>query len=263
MAKRVNLVTKQKKYKHFTVDPVTGKVQWFFPMEIEVDVKDYEKGSVEYETAVSYLNNLKVQTVKDENGNEVVCEVGEAKLGFREFLAVFVPVTHDKYLELIKDEMNKQEDMKQDGRCPVTAKIGGVKTCPARIPNPDYVEGGNMPKTIANSCENCIYRSKKHEHTEVNFSTLSATSVEDDTIDYEAETPSNYYEGERYERLVEKWQSFVKKNSPEDEELAVLLAMEYLRSEAARELGMASSTAQSRREKLKPLLLRFLEEVDE
>ena len=27
--------------------------------------------------------------------------------------------------------------------------------------NPDYVEGGDMPKTIANSCDKCIYCAKK------------------------------------------------------------------------------------------------------
>ena len=30
-----------------------------------------------------------------------------------------------------------------------------------RINNPDYVEGGDMPKTIANSCDKCIYCAKK------------------------------------------------------------------------------------------------------
>lgn len=254
-------MTNQKKYKHYTIDPVTGKVQWFFPMEIEVNVKGYEKGTEEYVAAVEYLNNLKNQIVKDDDGNDVVCEVGEAKLGFREFPAVFIPVTHDKYLELIKDEMNKQEDMKQDGRCPVEAKIGGIKTCPLRIPNPDYVKGGDMPKTIANSCENCIYYNKKYEHTEANFSTLSATGDDGESIDYEPVAPSNYYDGDKYEVLVEKWTEFVRKNEPDMEELATLLAMEYLRSEAAKEMGVASSTAQYQRNKLKSLLLRFFEGI--
>ena len=57
--------------------------------------------------------------------------------------------------------MKKQFDMKMDGRCPIPAEIGGVKTCPLRINNPDYVEGGDMPKTIANSCDKCIYCAKK------------------------------------------------------------------------------------------------------
>jgi hypothetical protein len=52
--------------------------------------------------------------------------------------------------------------MKMDGRCPIPAEIGGVKTCPLRINNPDYVEGGDMPKTIANSCDKCIYCAKRH-----------------------------------------------------------------------------------------------------
>lgn len=40
-------MTKNKKYFHHEVDKVTGKDQWFFPMEIEVDLNNYEKGSDE------------------------------------------------------------------------------------------------------------------------------------------------------------------------------------------------------------------------
>ena len=65
------------------------------------------------------------------------------------------------YEKVKQDEMKKQFDMKMDGRCPIPAEIGGVKTCPLRINNPDYVEGGDMPKTIANSCDKCIYCAKK------------------------------------------------------------------------------------------------------
>lgn len=250
-------MTKNKKYFHHEVDKVTGKDQWFFPMEIEVDLNDYEKGSDEYETARQYIENLRQAT--DINGQKVVCEVGEAQLGFRKFMAVFIPVTHELYLELIKDEMNKQEDMKQDGRCPVPAKIGGVKTCPRRIPNPDYVEGGDAPKTIANSCEGCIYFAKKHEHTEANFSTLSVEGDEGEPMDFEVPSPSNYYDGDKYERLVDHWKAFVQEKAPDLMELSELLALEYLRSEAARKLEMHPSTAKSRKDRLKKLVQEFLD----
>lgn len=251
-------MTKKERYQHYTVDTVTGERQYYFPMEIEVDLKAYEQGTDEYESAVLYKNNLKKATIKDKNGNEIVCEVGHTKLGYREFEAVFIPVTHEEFKELIKDEMDKQDAAKMDGRCTIPAEIGGVKMCPLRIPNPDYVEGGDMPKTIANSCKGCIYEKKKHSHTEVNFSTLHTTDDDGEEGDFETGNPHNYYAGDEYEVLMEQWCAFVRTKAPELEDLAMLLSMEYIRSEAARELGKSSSTVQAQRDRLKPLLLEFL-----
>lgn len=153
-------MTKQKKFKHYTINPVTGKKQYYYPMEIEVDLDNYEVGTDEYETAAKFLQDIKNQKAKDDDGNEVVCEVDYTKLGFREYLAVYIPVSYEKYKSLIKDEMDKQEEIKQNSRCTIPAKIGEVKVCPRRVPNPDYVEGGNMPKTLAVSCDDCPYKDK-------------------------------------------------------------------------------------------------------
>lgn len=256
-------MTKQKRYLHHEVDPVTGQDQWYFPLEITVNPKDYNNDPDAFESTYEYLNSLKHQTVVDVNGNAVVCEVADTKLGFREFKAIFVPVaSHEMYLELIKDEMNKQFDMKMDGRCPIPAEIGGVKTCPLRIDNPDYVEGGDMPKTIANSCDNCIYCAKKHEHTEANFSSLSAIGDDGESIDYDAPAPVNYYAGEQYERITIAFRSFLEIKAPDLVKLAEKLSDEYLRSEAARELNVPSSTAQGQRDRLKRFLLDFLANYD-
>ena len=256
-------MTNQKRYLHHEVNPVTGQDQWYFPLEITINPKNYSNNPDALEAAQEYLKGLKRQTVVDMNGNAVVCEVADTKLGFREFKAIFVPVpSHEMYLDLIKDEMKKQFDMKMDGRCPIPAEIGGVKTCPLRIDNPDYVEGGDMPKTIANSCDKCIYRAKKHDHTKVNFSSLSATGDDGETIDYDAPAPANYYAGEQYERITTAFLSFLETKAPDLVHLAEKLCDEYLRSEAARELAIPSSTAQGQRDRLKPFLLEFLANYD-
>lgn len=254
-------MTKKERYQHYTVDPVTGERQYYFPMEIEVDLKNYNPDSDEYAVSVEYKKNLKKATVKDMDGNDVVCEVGYTRLGYREFEAVFVPVSHEAFKKLIKDEMDKQDAAKVDGRCTIPATIGGVKMCPLRIPNPEYVEGGDMPKTIKKSCDGCPHAKKKHSHTEVNFSTLHLTDDDGEEEDFETGNPYNYYAGDEYEALMKKWCAFVRTKAPELEELAMLLSMEYIRSEAARELGKSSSTVQAQRDRLKPLLLEFLQNI--
>lgn len=256
-------MTKQKRYLHHEVDPVTGQDQWYFPLEITVNPKDYSNDQDALESAQEYLNIFKQQTVVDMNGNAVVCEVANTKLGFRKFKAIFVPVpSHEMYLELIKDEMKKQYDMKMDGRCPIPAEIGGVKTCPLRIDNPDYVEGGDMPKTIANSCDKCIYCAKKHEHTNVNFSSLSAIGDDGESIDYDAPAPANYYAGKQYDRIKIAFLSFLEIKAPNLVPLAEELSDEYLCSEAARKLAIPSSTARGQRNRLKHFLLDFLANYD-
>ena len=116
-----------------------------------------------------------------------------------------------------------------------------------------------MPKTLAVSCDDCPYKDKKNNPQEVPVSAMTRKDDDGNDMDYEIPAPSNYGMGARYETLVGQWAEFVRKNAPDLEELAVLFAMEYLRSEAAKELNIASSTAQGQREKLKKLVVMFLE----
>lgn len=256
-------MTKQERYQHYTVDPVTGEKQYYYPMEIEVDPKMYDRKIDEeaYDSAVIYRNGLNQAKIQDKDGKDIVCEVGYTRLGNREFKAVFIPVSHEEFKELIKDEMHEQERAKEDGRCIIPSKIGGYKRCPRKIPNPNYVEGGDMPKEIMNSCKGCIYEKKKCSHTIVNFTDNAVTNGEGEVEEMDPISPNTYYAGDEYEELIQKWCAFVRTKAPELEELAMLLSMEYIRSEAARELGKSGSTVQAQRDRLKRLLLEFLQNI--
>ena len=202
-------------------------------------------------------------------------EIGMARLGFRNFDAVFVPcretayvngrevyidtpeeVQRRRYLELIKDEMNAQEEIKQDGRCPIPDGRGGLKRCPRRVPNPDYTPGGDAPKTLPVRCEGCKYEPFRLSHTTLAFSCLGR---EDDPG--EIASPRSRYAAYGYEKLSSGFVSYVREKNPRLAPLAELLALEFTGSEAARELGLPTSTAGSRREKLKELCREFLDEV--
>ena len=250
--------------KNVRINPATGNYDYFFPMEIkhstDADREDKVCADMEY----ARLNNL---------------QTGMARLGFREFEAIFIPCKnftygpkgnlifldtpeeeqHRIYLNYIKDEMSWQDGVKQDGRCPIPGRKGGVKRCPCRMPNPSYVEGGDQPKTIPVKCEGCVYEKFRQAHTTVTFTTLDHEDEDGEMESYEAPSPVYSYEGERYERMGEAFLAFVQERNPKLTDLADLLTQECNCSEAARELGMATSTAGSRRELLKDLCRQFLD----
>lgn len=243
--------------KNVRTNPVTGDFDYYFPMEVtSPEDKEY-----------AGLNGL---------------EIGQARLGFRNYEAIFIPckdkaldaegntvyldtpseVQHRRFLDLIKDEMREQDSVKQDGRCDIPDGNGGTKRCPCRMPNPDFVPGrdeGKKPKTLPVKCEGCVYEQFRQAHTTVTFSCLDHEDGDGDMESYEASAPANYYEGERYERMREAFLMFVQEQNPKLTDLAELLTLDYNRSEAARELGMATSTAASRRELLKDLCRQFLD----
>ena len=238
-------------------NPVTGDFDYYFPMEVTSPAdKEYAK-----------LYGL---------------EIGQVRLGFRYFEAIFIPckntaidesgktvyedtpseVQHRRFLDLVKEELRWQDEVKQDGRCPIPDGNGGVKRCPCRIPNPDFVPGrdeGKKPKTLPVKCEGCVYEQFRQAHTTVTFSCLDHEDENGEMESYEMPVPANYYEGERYERMREAFLEYVKEHNDKLTDLASLLTLEYNRSEAARELDMATSTAASRRELLKDLCRQFLD----
>ena len=249
-----------KKYlKNKRINPETGEVDYFFPMEIP----DPSSPILEY----ARLYGL---------------EIGWARLGNRSFLAVFVPckdkvydsrrgidvyvdtpsdVQYARYLELIKDEMKKQDAMKQDGRCVIPDGRGGTKRCPVRVPNPAYIPGGDEDKTIPVHCEGCIFEPFRQAHTFVAFSSLDHESDGGGLETYEVKTPKSYYAADRYLELREEFVAFVKSRNPKLASLAEKLVDELTQSEASRELGLATSTVGSRTKKLKELALEFLDSI--
>ncbi len=240
---------------HVCIDPNTGETDYFFPLEItDPSIRAFAK--------------------------EHALVIGRSRLGFRIFDAVMVPckdtatvhgrevfidtpsdVQRRRYLELIKDEMNAQEDAKQDGRCSIPDGRGGVKRCPCRIPNPEYVPGGDMPKTLPIRCEGCKYETTRQAHTVFEMSALDHEGDDGDTQPYEVPTPENYYDAARYERMRKHFVAFVEERNPKLAPLAEALTLELTKSEAARMLGDATSTVGSRTDKLKKLALEFLDNV--
>lgn len=246
--------------KHFNnvrINPSTSEREFYFPMEVK-DPADKE---------YARLNGL---------------EVGKAMLGFRTFEAIMIPCknkTYDSkgreiyldtpseeqhriYKALTKDELDRQEKAKEDGRCQLPAANGkGVKRCPLRIPNPAYVPGGDQAKTIAKKCEGCPYERFKQAHTVIELSCLDREGDDGEMEAFEIPAPRNNYSADRYEALAEEFVAFIKERKPRLALLAEKLVQEYNLTDAAEELDKSISTTFSQRKKLQELVKEFLDTV--
>lgn len=242
--------------KNVRFNPETGANDYYFPLEIKDD------------SVLSYAR-------------EYGYEVGWARLGYRKFLAAFVPckdqvtdshgritfldtpsdVQRRRYLAYIKDEMDEQEDAKQDGRCNIPDGHGGIKRCPCRIANPDYIPGGDKPKTISVKCEGCVYEQFRQAHTTITLSSLDSENDDGEVTTYEVPAPRSYFAADRYMEVKAQFLDFVKERNAKLLPLAELLTDELTKSEASRELGAAWSTVTSRTEKLNELVTEFLDNL--
>lgn len=236
------------------INPITGEPDYFFPMELTNPA----------DKAYAHLNRL---------------EIGMAMLGNRRFLAIMIPCKNKAYdakgreiyldtpseeqyriyKTLIKDELNRQEDEKQDGRCNIPTANGGTKKCPLRLPNRAYVPGGVQPKTLANKCENCPYERFKQAHTVIEMSCLDHKDEDGELTPYEPPAPEGYYEADRYEELADEFMAFINARKPRLAPLAEKLVKEHSLTEVSQELGRPTSTVHSQIKKLQELLNEFLD----
>ena len=242
-------------FRHIRTNPVTGQTDYFYPLEI---------------------TDPSIRVLAKERG----LEIGRTRLGYRVFDAVMVPcketatvhglevfidtpseIQHQRYLAFIRDELAAQDATKQDGRCNIPDGHNGLKRCPCRIPNPDYVPGGDMPKTLPVRCEGCKFELYRQAHTVIELSALDREDDSGEMESYEIPSPKCSFAADHYLKLREEFVAFVKGRNPKLAPLAEKLTDEYTKSEAGRELGDASSTVTSRTDKLKKLLEEFLDNV--
>lgn len=240
-------------FRHIRTNLSTGEQDCFFPLEItDPSIRELarERG---LEISRSRLGNRVFDAVM------IPCKTTAMIHGREVYIDTPFEVQRQRYLALIKDELNTQEAAKQDGRCQIPDGHGGLKRCPCRVPNPDYVPGGAEPKTLPVLCEGCVYEELRQAHTTIGLPDLDHQDERGEAEPYEPASPETYYEGDRYERASNSFLEFVRERDPKLAALAELLTQEYTKSEAAMLLGDARSTVGSRAEKLKALCSEFLD----
>ena len=242
-------------FRHIRKNPVTGEDDYYFPMEI---------------------TDPSIRALARERG----LEISRTRLGSRTFEAAMIPckdtatingmevfvdtpseVQRQRYLEYVRDELAEQDAKRQDGRCSIPDAYGGLKRCPCRVKNPDYVPGGDQPKTVPVRCEGCIYEQFRQAHTTIVVSALDHENEAGEFESFEIPATKDMLAADRFLQLREEFIAFVQERNPKLAPLAELLTLEFTKSEAARELGDAWGTVTSRTDKLKALVTDFLDTI--
>lgn len=242
-------------YKHIRKNPITGEDDYFFPMEItdpSIRVLARERG---LEISRTRLGNRTVEAAM------IPCKDTATINGMEVFVDTPSEVQRQRYLEYIRDELAEQDAKRQDGRCNIPDAYGGLKRCPCRVKNPDYVPGGDQPKTLPVKCEGCVYEQFKQAHTTIVLSTLDRENENGEFESYEIPATKDMTAADRFLELREEFIAFVQERNPKLAPLAELLTLEFTKSEAARELGDAWGTVTSRTDKLKALVTDFLDTI--
>ena len=184
--------------------------------------------------------------------------VDYVKFGYRIFEAVLIPVTEEKFREMVRDEDNRQKAARIEGRCMISNGCGGLIRCPERIPNPLYGEEG-QPKTLKNDCATCIYNTldKLDYHTQsLSHSGNFDENGEEEDMEIPCRIAGN---GELYDFYCDRVLQFVGEKFPDNVETMRLLLKEYSRTEAAEELGIHRNTPRNQVNSMKKELTDMLD----
>lgn len=242
-------------FRHVRTNPITGEDEYFFPMEItdpSIRALARERG---LEIAKTRLGNRTFEAAM------IPCKDTATISGVEVFIDTPSEVQRQRYLEYIRDELTQQDAKRQDGRCNIPDAYDGLKRCPCRVKNPDYIPGGDQPKTLPVRCEGCIYEQFRQAHTTVVLSTLDHENENGEFESFEIPSTKDMLAADRFLELRQEFIAFVRERNPKLGDQAELKTLEFTNSEIARLLDQPTSTITSRGEKLKALASAFIDTV--
>lgn len=181
--------------------------------------------------------------------------------------AILMEVDKETY-EKHQHEVGKADDKaKREKRCMICGSNGKLIRCPIRVPNPEYNDDSEKPKTIANDCENCPYG---YHHLfrpikgDVVFSALDVEDENGNTDPFEPESVSDPLSADRYFELLEGLISYIKEKYPkypEYAEFAYLLGQEYEIKKVAAIMKKSDKTLYGWRKKLRPIFDEYIQTI--
>lgn len=150
--------------------------------------------------------------------------------------AIKVEVDKATYDSFKRDQWMEEYRYDMEKRCIIGGADGKSRFCPCRIPNPDYIEGGDMPKTIVNDCSKCpYYNSFNSVKGKVLFSTLDITDENGNVDAFDPESTHPINQDQEYVDLLYGYIGFIKVQHPKYSKytkLVELLGQEYTLKEA-------------------------------
>lgn len=179
--------------------------------------------------------------------------------------AIKLEVDKGTYDTFKRDQWMKEYRYKLENRCIVGGTDGKSGFCPRQIPNPEYKEGCNAPKTIANDCSKCpYYRSFKSAKGKVLFSALNVTNEQGNEDAFDPVSPYPINQADEYMELLYGLIRFIKVQHPKYSkytELVELLGHEHTLKEASVILGKTYRTLYGWILTLRPIFDDYMDTV--
>ena len=177
--------------------------------------------------------------------------------------AIKLEVDKATYDSFKRDQWMEEYRYEQENRCIISGADGKTRFCPCRIPNPEYVEGGDKPKTIANDCSLCpYYRSFKSIKGKVLFSTLTVTDEQGNEDAFDPASPHPINQADEYIKLLYGLIDYIKVRHPKYDkysDLVKLLGEQYTLKEASVILNIPYRTLYGWTLTLKPIVTEYLD----
>lgn len=157
---------------------------------------------------------------------------------------VLVPGTKEQYDAIMSDYSREFKAEDRDKRCAVPGKDGKLIRCPDD-----------------RKCSECPFKEHYGNCSTITFSGLSTESDDGEILEFEAETPDNYYCGDREMRILADLIDHVTKIDPEFGTMIQLLHDGKSRRQVADEMGLPKSTVIDRVSKLRKITEEFLDNL--
>ena len=127
--------------------------------------------------------------------------------------------------------------------------------------NPDYIPGGDQPKTLPVRCEGCIYEQFRQAHTTIVVSALDHENEAGEFESFEIPAMKDMLAADRFLELRQEFIAVVRERHPKLTDQVELKTLEFTNSEIARLLDQPTSMVTSRSEKLKSLAAAFIDTI--
>jgi len=257
MTKKANTVNSNHKknpdasYNHSRRDPVTGQLNWYVPVEIEDDITELLARKCGFEVCFTRLGCRRIWAFM------LPCMDKEIRNGVEVYVPTPEAVQYERYLNYVRPILREQDREKHDGRCEIPNGLGGVRRCPLREENPEYIPGSEAKrtrfKTRVKSCVGCPYEEFKRAHTVVSLDELSHEYDDGTVVPFESSAGTSMMEGDLFEMWSREFIDYVRVHKPKLVRQLELQMLGYSNSEISRILGLPTSTVTSRSKKLQEL----------
>lgn len=181
--------------------------------------------------------------------------------------ALKLEVDADTHYSFHRDDWAHESRLKYENRCTITGDNGTSRTCPMRIPNPDYTGKPGELKTLPVDCASCPHNQSdilKPGRKVIHFSDLAQPDAEGYISEWEPESPSANIYADEYSDLLFGFVAYIREHHPKEAKYAEaieIIGTGYTVKDAARKLGVHVVTIYDHLKKLRPIYDEYKDSI--